>query len=229
MLHEIQRIKEKGKKFALFLIVLPVLLGACGWLLPVGKEDSTYTADAVMTLGNYGLPDLNNPKRVTFLLTHAPFYETHLPGLWDEKQLDITTKLQVRAVNENMINLTYTDDTEESAVKILNEITSAFSDMDEERYQQKRNLIQETIDELANKEVGPEVKVEQQRFLYELKTTLLDLKPAEVIKPADQEAIITENRAFGSKERAVLGVLLGVVLSFLWVFIPLIFREQSKY
>lgn len=224
---EMQRIKERSKKYSLLLIVFTVVLGACGWLLPVGKESSSYTAEAVITLGNYGLPDLNNPKYVTVLLTNAPFYESHLASLWEEKQEEITTKLQVRAVTDNMMKLTYTDHTEESAVNVLNEITNAFIALDLDRYQQKKKIIQESITDLNDKEAAPEVRVEQQRFLYELRTALFDLKSAAIVKPADKETASTENRAFGSKERAVLGILLGVTMSFIWIFIPLVFKEQS--
>ncbi|AZU60480.1 hypothetical protein [Neobacillus mesonae] len=224
---EMQRIKERSKKYSLLLIVFTVVLGACGWLLPVGKESSSYTAEAVITLGNYGLPDLNNPKYVTVLLTNAPFYESHLASLWEEKQEEITTKLQVRAVTDNMMKLTYTDHTEESAVNVLNEITNAFIALDLDRYQQKKKIILESITDLNDNEAAPEVRVEQQRFLYELRTALFDLKSAAIVKPADRETTATENRAFGSKERAVLGILMGVAMSFIWIFIPLIFKEQS--
>ncbi|MED4206685.1 hypothetical protein [Neobacillus mesonae] len=224
---EMQRIKERSKKYSLLLIVFTVVLGACGWLLPVGKESSSYTAEAVITLGNYGLPELNNPKYVTVLLTNAPFYESHLASLWEEKQEEITTKLQVRAATDNMMKLTYTDHTEESAVNVLNDITNAFIALDQDRYQQKKKIIQESITDLNDKEVVPEVRVEQQRFLYELRTALIDLKSAAIVKPADKETVATENRSFSSKERAVLGILLGVTMSFIWIFIPLVFKEQS--
>ncbi|MCM3571132.1 hypothetical protein [Neobacillus mesonae] len=225
---EIQRIKDRSKKYSLLLIAFTVLLGACGWLLPVGKEESSVTAEAVITLGNYGSQELNNPKRVTVLLTTAPFYETHLASLWEEKQDEIMTKLQVSTAADNMIKLTYTGDTEENAAMVLGEITNAFIDIDKERYQQKKRIIEESIQQLEKDEAVPEAKVEQERFLYELETTLYDLKPASVLKPADKEDVTTENRAFGSKERAVLGIVLGITLSFLWIFIPVIFREQSK-
>ncbi|WP_066391617.1 GumC domain-containing protein [Neobacillus mesonae] len=223
-----QRIKERSKKYSLLLIVFTVVLGACGWLLPAGKESSSYTAEAVITLGNYGLPDLNNPKYVTELLTtNDSFYESHLASLWEEKQEEITTKLQVRAVTDNMMKLTYTDHTKVDAVRVLNEITNAFIALDQDHYQQKKKIIQESITDLNDKEVVPEVRVEQERFLYELRTALIDLKSAAIVKPADRETTATENRAFGSKERAVLGILMGVAMSFIWIFIPLIFKEQS--
>ncbi|MBT2736017.1 hypothetical protein [Bacillus sp. ISL-7] len=225
--HMIQALKERMNKYFLILLATTILLGVIGWLLPVGHEKSNYTLEASLTLGNYNNPELNDPKRVISLLTNAPFYEKHLKSLWEEKSEEIRTNLHVTIGLYNMINLSYSDESEESTAQVLNEITSAFLAIDQDMFQEKQKIIQESIDGITNEKVGPEAKVDQQRFLYELKTAQYDIKHAALLKPADINAINTENRAFNSKERAVLGILLGVTLSFLWIVFPVIFREQS--
>jgi teichuronic acid biosynthesis protein TuaF len=225
----IQALKERMNKYILIILATTILLGVMGWLLPVGKEESSYTVEASLTLGNYNNPELNNPKRVNILLTTAPFfYEEHLADLWEEKYDEISTKLNVTAGTDNMITLSYSDHSKESTAKVLNEIISAFMARDQARFQQKQKIIQESIESLNNEKVGPDAKVDQQRFLYELKTALYEIKHAKLIKKADENAIKTENRAFNSKERVVLGVLLGVTLGFIWIVIPVIFRERSN-
>jgi teichuronic acid biosynthesis protein TuaF len=224
----IQALKERMNKYILIILATTILLGVIGWLLPVGKEESSYTVEASLNLGNYNNPDFNNPKRVIILLTTAPFYEEHLADLWEEKYDEISTKLNVTAGTDNMITLSYSDHSKESTAKVLNEIISAFMAMDQDRFQQKQKIIQESIESLNNEKVGPEAIVDQQRFLFELKTALYEIKPALLIKKADENAINTENRAFNSKERVVLGVLLGVTLGFLWIVFPVIFRERSN-
>lgn len=223
----IQSLKVRLNKYFLLLLAGTILLGVIGWFLPVGKEKSSYQAEAVITLGTYKNPDLNDPKRVVTLLTNAPFYEKHMGNLWQEKDEDIRTNLFVTATTDNMIKLSYTDESKEISIQVLSEITGAFISMDQGRFQQKQGIIQESIEALNNEEVAPEEKVDQQRFLYELKTALYDIKPATLLKPADKNEIITENRAFNSTERAVLGVLLGLTLSFFWIVIPEFFRERS--
>jgi teichuronic acid biosynthesis protein TuaF len=223
----IQGFKERINKYFLLLLTATILLGVIGWFLPVGKEKSSYQAEAVITLGFYKNPDLNDPKRVVTLLTNAPFYEEHLENLWQEKNEFIRTNLLVTATTDNMIKLSYTDDSKEISTQVLSEITGAFMSMDQGKFQQKQGIIQESIEALNNETVAPEGKVDQQRFLYELKTALYDIKPATLLKPADKNEIITENRAFNSTERAVLGVLLGLTLSFFWIVIPEFFRERS--
>lgn len=219
----IQRLKERMNKYFLLLLTATILLGVIGWFLPVGKEKSSYQAEAVITLGFYKYPDLNDPKRVVTLLTNARFLEEHLENLWQEKNEFIRTNLLVTATTDNMIKLSYTDDSKETSIKVLSEITGAFMSMDQGRFQQKKGIIQESIEALNNEEVAPEAKVDQERFLNELNTALYDIKPATL----DKNEIITENRAFNSTERAVLGVLLGLTLSFFWIVIPEFFRERS--
>ncbi|WP_066254711.1 hypothetical protein [Neobacillus drentensis] len=221
----IQSMKERINKYFLILLSITVMLGVIGWLLPVGKEKSNYSVEAALTLGSYNNPELNDPKRVINLLTTAPFYEDYLKELWEAKSEEILTNLHVTVSPDNKVNLSYTDQSKESTVEVLNQITSAFMDLDKERFQQKQKIIQETFEVLKNEKVGPDAEVDQQRFLLELKTALYDIKEAKLLKSADINALNTENRAFNSKERAVLGILLGITLSFLWIVYPVLFRE----
>ncbi len=223
--NRIQSLKERIKKYFLLLLSITILLGVIGWLLPVGKEKSNYSVEAALTLGSYNNSDLNDPKEVITLLTTAPFYEEHLKDLWEEKSTEIRTNLHVTAGPNNMINLTYSDQSEAITVKVLHEITNAFMAIDKDKFLEKKHIIQESLEAIMNAKVGPDAKVDQQRFLFELKTTDYDIKPATLLKSADMNEINTENRAFNSKERAVLGILLGVTLSFLWIVFPVLFQE----
>ncbi|MFP5111882.1 hypothetical protein ACSU64_05825 [Bacillaceae bacterium C204] len=226
--HKIQILKERLNKYFLLLLATTILLGVIGWILPVGKAKSNYTFDTVLTLGNYeDNPELNDPKRVINMLTNPNIliYELHLKDLWEERFEEIYTNLHVTAGPDNLITLSYSDHSEESTAKVLNEITTAFLDIDKKKFQEKQKFIQEKIEATKGEQVAPEAKVDQLRLLIELETTLNDIKPAKLLKPADINTIDTENRAFNSKERAVLGILLGLTLSFLWIVFPVVFRE----
>ncbi|MEH7308649.1 hypothetical protein [Neobacillus drentensis] len=225
--HKIQILKERLNKYFLLLLVMTILLGVIGWLIPVGKAKSNYTLDTVLTLGNYDYPELNDPKRVINMLTNPNIliYELHLKDLWEERFEEIYTNLHVTAGPDNLITLSYSDHSEESTAKVLNEITTAFLEIDQDRFQEKQKFFQESIEEIKGVQIASEAKGDQLRLLFELKTALNDIKPATLLKPADINTIDTENRAFNSKERAVLGILLGVTLSFLWIVFPTIFRE----
>lgn len=137
--HMIQRLKERMNKYFLILLATTILLGVIGWLLPVGQEKSSYTLETTLTLGNYDNPDLNDPRSVIILLTETPFVEEHLNDLWEEKFEQIGTNLQVTAGPGKIINLSYTDHSEESTAKVLNKITRAFMKLDKEQFDKNRN------------------------------------------------------------------------------------------
>jgi len=81
---------------------------------------------------------------------------------------------------------------------------------------------------VKNAEVSKDTIVDQQRFLYELQNDLQDIKPASLLKSADLENVELENRAISSKERAVLGGLLGITFALFFILIPEFIRDQSN-
>ncbi|MGG1397901.1 hypothetical protein ABE288_08745 [Bacillus salipaludis] len=221
----VNRLAQRSKKYLLILIAIPIVLGLVGWLLPVGKEATTYTAEATLSLGSYDNDDLNNSKNVMNLLTNAFFYQKNLSDLSDEKRAEILSKLQVTAVSDKMIKLSYTDSPKENAIEIINEISKAFLKMDELSFQEKKKFIQDYINTLSREKVSDDTKVDQQRFIYELKTTLFKIKQATSTDPSE---VMTDNKALNSKERAVAGILIGIALACAWVLIPELVRGQSE-
>jgi len=224
-----QRMAKRSKNYLLYIVIIPIVLGVLGWLLPVGKEPviHTYTAEATISLGRYDNQDFNDPKRVLSLLTNPLFYEENLATIWEENQEAFFTNLQVTVENEQLIKLTYTDFSKENAASILNEITSEFMELDQKQFQQKEMVLNESIRALEQEEVGEEEKVSKHRFLYELKTAQLEIKPGSLVKEPDVKVDAPQTRVFSSQERAVLGVMLGIAFSILWIVVPVLVREQS--
>lgn len=222
----LQRVTSRSKKYLFILLALPVVCGLLGWFLPVGKEPSIVAAEATISLGNYDHQELNNPKNVTVLLGNAPFYEENLASLWEEKEQKITENLTVANVSDRVLQLTYTDPSEENAAEVVNAIAEAFLAMDQQRFDEKQNIIKESIQSLEGEKVGEEAKVDQERFLYELKSAQLNMKPASFIKPANEEEVEMSNKALSSRDRTVLGVLLGITLAFSWIIVPELVRKQ---
>ncbi|OIK10461.1 hypothetical protein BIV60_21095 [Bacillus sp. MUM 116] len=223
----VNRLAQRSKKYFLFLIAVPIILGLVGWFLPVGKEASTYTAESTLSLGSYDHNDLNNSKNVVILLTNPPFYRENLPNLSDEKRAEILSKLQVTAVSDKMIKLSYTDSPKENAIEVINEISTAFLKLDHIIFQEKKKIIQDSIHTLSQEKVSEDTKVDQERFLNELKTTLFEYKDASKLQSTDPSEEMTDNKALNSKERAVAGILIGITLAFAWVLIPELVRGQS--
>jgi len=223
----VNRLKARSKRYFLLLLAFPIVLGIIGWVLPVGKELSTYTAETTISLGHYENNDLNNSKNVITLLTNIPFYQEHLPGLSDTKRDEIVSKLQVTTTGDNIIKLSYTDFPKEKAIKVIDEISTAFLQLDQSAFQEKQKIIQDSIDGIKGERVSDDTKVDQQRFLFELKTDQLNMKPASLLQPVNNSNVEVENKALNSKERAVAGVLIGIIFALLWILLPELVREQS--
>ncbi|MDR6999059.1 hypothetical protein [Neobacillus niacini] len=223
----VNRLAARSKKYFLILIAVPIVLGLVGWFLPVGKEASTYTAETTLSLGSYENDDLNNSKNVMILLTNAPFYQENLPDLSEEKRAEILSKLQLTAISDKIIKLSYTDSPKENAMEVMNEISTAFLKMDQLSFQEKKKIIQDSINNLSQEKVSEDTKVDQQRFIYELKTTLLKIEPSTLLQSTDPNEVMTDNKALNSKERAVAGILIGITLACAWVLIPELVREKS--
>ncbi|ALC89552.1 hypothetical protein AM500_06955 [Bacillus sp. FJAT-18017] len=220
------RLIERTKKHFILLIVLPVFLGALGWFLPFGSSESDIPAHAEISLGSYENPNLNKTKQVIVLLSNLPFYKEHLPDIYEEYKEDILNDLSVTPVSETNIRISFKNHSQEDSIQVVNKIAEAFLKLDQSHYEQKQEIMKKSIDQLRNETVGPDAKVDQQRFLYELQSAQLTMKPAVLLKAADQQEIGVN--AVSSKARAVLGVLIGLTLALLWIVIPELVREQKQ-
>ncbi|WP_121610970.1 hypothetical protein [Mesobacillus foraminis] len=222
----LQRVTSRSRKYLFILLALPVLFGLLGWFLPVGREPSSLTAEATISLGNYDNPEMNNPKNVMVLLSKPSFYEDNLEGLWKETEEQITENLSVVNVSDKVLQLTYTGTSGENAAEVVNAIADAFLKMDQQQYEEKKAFINGKIASLEGETVGEEAKIDQERFIFELESAELNMKAASYVKPAHAEEAEMSNKALSSRDRAVLGVLLGVTLAFSWMIVPELVRKQ---
>ncbi|RFU67440.1 hypothetical protein [Bacillus sp. V59.32b] len=222
----VKRLTARTKKYFFLLLSVPIILGALGWLLPAGKDLSGPPSEAEISLGSYENLDFNDQKQVIVLLSNLPFYQEHLPDVWRDHGEDILKDLRVTSVSEQNIKISYSNHPQTESARVVNKIADAFMELDKKNFEQKQTIIKESIDALKNEEVGPEAKVDQQRFLYELQTAGLTIKPAVLLKSPETEA--QQNVAPSSKKRAVLGVLIGLTLALLWIVIPELVRAQPK-
>ncbi len=219
----VRRIAGRSRKYLWLILLIPCLLGGIGWTLPVGKEPTMIQAEAIISLGNYQYQDFNQANNVVSLLASESFYEEHLTELVDESGGPLN--VSVSAVNEQMVKLVYSDSSAEEAANTVNEVAHVFLSLDKQKFTEKQRINDDTIKALENVEVSEEAKVDQHRFLHELKTMQFDFKPAELYKEASSTAPVVENKTLSSKDRAVLGVLIGIGIAFLAIVLPELVRK----
>ncbi|MGI8351162.1 hypothetical protein NiCM35_15475 [Niallia circulans] len=213
-------IATRWKKYFIPLLLLSALLGAIGWFAPAGKEKGAVKAEATILLGNYENEYLNNSEVIASLLRNETTFVHYLPGVDIEKE-----QLLISADTPKKISFTLTGPSEQEAVDSLSELVTAFLEMDQQYYQEKEEIISESIDQLQEITVQAESAVDQQRFLYELKTKQVNMQPAMLVK--DVVAVSGDNRVISPRDRALMGVMIGIMLSCLWIIYPVFLKSES--
>ncbi|HEO8420176.1 hypothetical protein [Niallia sp. FSL W8-0635] len=213
-------ITARLKRYILPLLIFSILLGAIGWFAPAGKENTTVKAEATILLGNYENEYLNNSEVITSLLRNETTFREYLPDVEIEKE-----KLLISTDTPKKISFVLTESNEQQALDSLSELVTAFLEMDQHYYQEKEAVISESINQLQANPVPEELVVDQQRFLYELKTKQLTLQPAMLVK--DIMAIKADDRVVSQQDRALLGVMIGIMLSCLWIIYPLFIKSET--
>ncbi|WP_078550014.1 hypothetical protein [Litchfieldia alkalitelluris] len=221
----IQRILVRVKKFIVIIVIMPILLGLLGWLIPVENNPVTYKAEAKILLGEYSHSDLNNPKHLQILLTHELFYKERLNDWWENHQNQIKANFQVMIVDEGVIVLSYHDQSAERAERFLHDVLEEYLLLDQSVVAEKKTVIQSAIDSISNLEISKEESVEHQQFLYELNTELLSVREAKLLN--NMELRSESIKSLTSSERGFLGGLIGITLAWLWVVVPVGFQKKE--
>lgn len=142
--------------------------------------------------------------------------EEDLAQLKDDLVIEIRT--------DSLFNLSYTGPDKQKTSDTLEKIKDSYMKGDKALFSKREEVIENNIKALEGETVSADSKVDKQRFLYELETSKLDMKAAEEIEPLT----VLDNQVVGMspKKRAVLGVLIGLALSFFIIVVPEVFRER---
>ena len=217
-----RRVAARIKRSWWIYAAIILILGIVGFMMPLEEGKQSYSAEAAIQLGSYENNSFNDPKQVVQLVTSKAFYDDYLGENWFEEN---SQALTVKNVSDHTISFVYTGASKAEAVQALTTITTAFLTADNTQFNLKRKIIQKNIRALETLETSVDTSVEKQRFLYELETSELVIKPAKLI----QDVSLIENaRTLTSKELAIVGLLLGVMLSALLLFAPEYMRNYSQ-
>ncbi|WP_100487026.1 hydrolase [Sporolactobacillus pectinivorans] len=223
----IRRIWARLKKYIWIVLAVPVILGGIGWFIPAAHDSSSYQASATLSLGMYWNNDYNTPEPVIQLLTNGPFYQNNLPELWNNQKQSLLSHLNVTSLKGNLIQLTYSGASKVNAAATVNRIAQAFLKSDQERYQTRRALTDQTIQAVNQSKTNGNTDIDRERFLYQLGSDKLKMKPATLLEQATAGTGQGSN-TFSPKKRAVLGIMLGLTLVFLWAVFPEFVREKEE-
>ncbi|MGG0737199.1 hypothetical protein [Niallia taxi] len=223
MKDSLKRIVGRLKKYGWAILIICLAMPILGWFMPIGNNNgqSEYSSEAIIKLGNYENSYLTNADQLVSLLSNETSFKKILPDVWEE---GITEELTVSVTPSKLVVLNITGD-DEQIVDRLSEMENAIIKLDQSAYEEKSEIIESSIQALESANASSDAIVDQERFLYELKTERLGLEPAMLIKEAYLKGQIQEASA---KDRVVLGALLGILASVLILITPEFIRAHSK-
>ncbi|MBT9284235.1 MULTISPECIES: teichuronic acid biosynthesis protein TuaF [Bacillus] len=219
------RITRRIKKNIIWIIALPVVLGAAGYVVPSKiSGSSSFTSEAAIAAGNYDHPLYNNTKEIPLLLMSDAFLKQALPDKTDEERAAVKSKLTVETQSDSLITVSYSGQNKQDTESVFQAVITTFLKNDQDLFEKRAKVVRQSIAALEGETVSADAKVDKERFLYELKNTQLNLKAAGIINSEPMNE--TAGEGMPPKRKAVLGVLIGIAVAFMFIVIPEFFRES---
>lgn len=214
-------ILNRIKKLWILLILLPLLTGVVSYYLEA-KVPPSYTAEAKIELGNFENERLTDTKMVDELLESETFVEKVLDRA--NSDLDpaiVKERVKVAIHSGKVMKFTITGGNKEEVNTMLNDVVDGFLEISNELYGKKDNLLDKKIK--ATNELNSEIDgAQRQQILYDFEMTKINLRNTQLLDP------IKVSESYSSPfKRAVFGILIGIMLNILIIFLPELFRSES--
>jgi teichuronic acid biosynthesis protein TuaF len=221
----VRRLLKRARKLALLLLLLPLLTGAAAYVF-AKKAPITYEATAEVMLGSFENAYLTNPVKMKNVIPSDSFLEEindkYNTGF---NIADVQSKLNIVPSNaENTLKFSYRDRNEAKAEETLSKIIDAFLEESNKKLNEKIQLTINDIEDLNRTSTQVESidkiterhKLNQQLLDYELKTKILNGVNVGVANP------------ISPVQRAVLGFLVGLILSIFILVLPELFISTKQ-
>lgn len=210
-----KRTLSRLKKYMPVYILIPVLTcGIAYWMALQSKP--LYEAKAKISLANFEESTLSSPEKMKDYMMSEPF----LARVKKLKEPAAAIQSRFQAVPEGLKTVNLSLKGSENAENELRAIvTQALKESDEEK-KRWTTLIDQKIDALKAVRATDEGKVMQQKFLFDLEEKRLKVKGIEVITP-----VTMTNIDDNPKQRAILGLLVGLMISGSLLLLPEVFRR----
>lgn len=157
-------------------------------------------------------------------MTSDAFLKQALPDKTDEERAAVKSKLTVETQSDSLITVSCSGQNKQETESVFQAVITTFLKNDQDLFEKRAKVVRQSIAALEGETVSADAKVDKERFLYELKNTQLNLKAAGVINSEPMNE--TAGQGMPPKKKAVLGVLIGIAVAFMFIVIPEFFRES---
>lgn len=220
----LKRILYRAKKLAVVLLLIPILTAGLGYVF-AEKQPASYIAEAEIMLGNYGQDTRNNPslmkKRLTSDLFIEKINENYNLDL-DIKKLESGLSVE-ETVSNKTLKFSFIDQNKKVAEETLTKFVDGIMRESEEWLERKKTRLEDNIKDMEkdDSEMEPATK---QKVLSDLYDEYEELEDTLVTK----DVTVSPSNFISPVQRAIFGLLIGIILSTLILIMPELFRKEKN-
>jgi teichuronic acid biosynthesis protein TuaF len=217
-------ILKRIKRLWILLIVLPLLTGVISYYLEA-REQTSYTAEVTISLGNFQNDSYTNLSWVTEHFKHEDLLTKVLSNSNSNLEIDtVMEKLKAETDGNKFVKLSVTSVNEDEAKNILNAVVDGFLAVSKKVWEEKYNSTLKSIKGIESLD-SAEISAEGYKDFDELRQTQIDYENG---KTEISDSISITPNYINPPKRAIFGVLIGIMLNILIVFLPELFRSDTK-
>ncbi|MCK6258694.1 hypothetical protein LCY76_19180 [Fictibacillus sp. KIGAM418] len=213
-----ESIWHRFKKLFILLLLIPVLTTVVAYFM-ASKAPSTSQATAKVKLGQAENSILNTPDSAKEYLTSEEFLRS-VKGLNKDEEKAMKDKLQVVPETDTIITLSLMDEDKSKAKSQLKPVVKEFMKESNHQTEKWKTTLEDQIKKVEGTQVSGEGTIKKEEYLFDLKTRVLKVKEPKLLEKVD-----TTDMAGDPKRKAVLGLLVGLMLSASILLLPEIFKK----
>lgn len=220
----LKRILYRARKLAVLLLLIPILAAGIGYVL-AEKQPASYIAEAEIMLGSYEQDTRNNPALMKKKLTSELFIKKLNENYDLDLDIDeLKSRLLVEeTVTNKTLKLSFNDQDKKAAEQTLTKFVDGFMLESDEWLENKKKRLETLIEEAENNESEAEPATKQE-VLSKLYDQYEELEDALVIN----DVTVSASNFVSPVQRAIFGLLIGIILSALLLLLPELFREEKN-
>jgi teichuronic acid biosynthesis protein TuaF len=220
----LKRILYRARKLAVLLLLIPILAAGIGYVL-AEKQPASYIAEAEIMLGSYEQDTRNNPALMKKKLTSELFIKKLNENYDLDLDIDeLKSRLLVEeTVTNKTLKLSFNDQDKKAAEQTLTKFVDGFMLESDEWLENKKKRLETLIEEAENNESEAEPATKQE-VLSKLYDQYEELEDALVIN----DVTVSASNFVSPVQRAIFGLLIGIILSTLLLLLPELFREEKN-
>jgi teichuronic acid biosynthesis protein TuaF len=220
----LKRILYRARKLAVLLLLIPILAAGIGYVF-AEKQPASYIAEAEIMLGSYEQDTRNNPALMKKKLTSELFIKKLNESYDLDLDIDeLKSRLLVEeTVTNKTLKLSFNDQDKKAAEQTLTKFVDGFMLESDEWLENKKKRLETLIEEAENNESEAEPATKQE-VLSKLYDQYEELEDALVIN----DVTVSASNFVSPVQRAIFGLLIGIILSTLLLLLPELFREEKN-